>query len=659
MKNMAVYDNPFFYNNVYGHALELLTRNPRLLPAGCVHLDLGCGFGRIAEPLVQKTGLHYIGVDGCEVGLQSLAQRGFESHALWLRGEDKTYDRLNAIIAGRVVASITFLDILEHLSDSDQILRAVARLAREHTAYVVLSAPNVAHGDIGRKLAFGVWDYTETGLLDHTHMRFFDNKLFGKSLAKAGLHVVDSHDIELPLSDQHFPVDHPALSDTTHLGLLLHKLRSQIDPFEHVNQFVRLCVAGPCVDAPTYLVEREEARPFLSVVTRTQGTRMHTFTETLTCFAGQTDTDFEVLVMGHCLPPERQLAVEHAIDDSPAWLRDRIRLILVNKGNRTHPLNVGFENARGHYIIILDDDDIPFANWVENFREIASKEPGKILRAATVRQDVKTANVGGLAGLRAEGPLERIYPSSFDLLQHLRANQTPPPCLAFPRGAFHDLNIRFDEELTTTEDWDFLLRVAAVVGVANAPQITSVYRWWVSEDCARFVHPPEEWRANYEKILHKIDGMMFLFPEGTTRKIRYLLDHFVDQLPPSPGSAARGNKSTVNLTVLRYPRRMLKWIRYTRKRRIYRSELKIIRKSPLFDRNWYLEMYPDVAEAGIDPALHYILSGACEGRHPGPNFDSTEYLRCNSDVGAAGVNPLVHYMRWGRSEGRPIYKLDQ
>jgi len=68
-------------------------------------------------------------------------------------------------------------------------------------------------------------------------------------------------------------------------------------------------------------------------------------------------------------------------------------------------------------------------------------------------------------------------------------------------------------------------------------------------------------------------------------------------------------------------------------------------------------MYPDVAEAGIDPALHYILSGACELRHPGPNFDSAKYLRCNPDVGAAGVNPLVHYMECGRSEGRPIYKV--
>ncbi|NMH60195.1 glycosyltransferase [Alteromonas ponticola] len=35
-----------------------------------------------------------------------------------------------------------------------------------------------------------------------------------------------------------------------------------------------------------------------------------------------------------------------------------------------------------------------------------------------------------------------------------------------------------------------------------------------------------------------------------------------------------------------------------------------------FDPNWYLTAYPDVAESGQDPYLHYILHGAQEGRLP-------------------------------------------
>jgi hypothetical protein len=51
--------------------------------------------------------------------------------------------------------------------------------------------------------------------------------------------------------------------------------------------------------------------------------------------------------------------VERIIEDNPEWRSERARLILVDKGNRKHPLNVGFGTARRDYIAILDDDDIP------------------------------------------------------------------------------------------------------------------------------------------------------------------------------------------------------------------------------------------------------------------------------------------------------------
>jgi hypothetical protein len=36
----------------------------------------------------------------------------------------------------------------------------------------------------------------------------------------------------------------------------------------------------------------------------------------------------------------------------------------------------------------------------------------------------------------------------------------------------------------------------------------------------------------------------------------------------------------------------------------------------LFDPTWYLEKYPDVKSAGVDPAEHYVRYGAREGRLP-------------------------------------------
>lgn len=90
----------------------------------------------------------------------------------------------------------------------------------------------------------------------------------------------------------------------------------------------------------------------------------------------------------------------------------------------------------------------------------------------------------------------------------------------------------------------------------------------------------------------------------------------------------------------------------------YRRERKLIVGSRLFDREWYLEQNPDIRIAKIDPAVHYLIHGAYEGRQPSEFFDSTYYLLNNPDVAAAGINPLVHYIRHGAREGRQIASQD-
>lgn len=74
--------------------------------------------------------------------------------------------------------------------------------------------------------------------------------------------------------------------------------------------------------------------------------------------------------------------------------------------------------------------------------------------------------------------------------------------------------------------------------------------------------------------------------------------------------------------------------------------------SPYFDTGFYLDKYPDVKQSGINPLLHYILYGAAEGRWPNPEFDSEYYLIANPDVKAANINPLFHYLNYGQYEGR-------
>ena len=52
------------------------------------------------------------------------------------------------------------------------------------------------------------------------------------------------------------------------------------------------------------------------------------------------------------------------------------------------------------------------------------------------------------------------------------------------------------------------------------------------------------------------------------------------------------------------------------------------------------------------PRRHYLVLGGTEGRDPGPYFSTGAYLARHSDVADAGLNPLLHYETNGRRENR-------
>lgn len=541
------YDNAFEEDNVYGHALKLLVRHRTITAANAIHLDIGCGYGRIAERLCEKLGVHYVGCDADPAGLESLSARGFEGHRVHLGEEEKTLETLRECVAGRPLASISILDTLEHLPDTAAILGAIRRVAQKTNVLVVVSVPNVAHYDIGAKLLLGRWDVTDVGILDYTHMRTFSAKTIDRELCAAGLYPVDQLNTRRRIADQHFPADHSLLTESTELGGLLHSLRRSVDA-EHADvlQLVRICSPGPsAAELPVTKAYVPENRPFLTALVRTQGRRLHTLGETLVCLNGQTDRDIEILVIGHRLEPNAVKLVERALADQPEAMRERTRLILVEDGNRTRPLNVGFAAARGRYISILDDDDIPMGHWVETFRAMDRRAPGRLLRAAGVRQSVVSVVVQGRDGLRAEGSPECCYPKIFDSLEHLRVNHSPPVCLAFPRGAFHDLGLHFDETLTTTEDWDYVMRVALLLGTESSTEHTSVYRWWEKGESSRTVHDQTEWQHNHAAIVRKMDSLPVLLPPGTTARLRILLDEYDD------AKAVRASREEVQLELER------------------------------------------------------------------------------------------------------------
>ena len=81
---------------------------------------------------------------------------------------------------------------------------------------------------------------------------------------------------------------------------------------------------------------------------------------------------------------------------------------------------------------------------------------------------------------------------------------------------------------------------------------------------------------------------------------------------------------------------------------------RLIEQSSLFDVAWYLSqpMLADNQSARRAPIQHYLKEGAAAGLAPGPDFDGVWYLRRYPDVADAGWNPLLHYLEHGKREGR-------
>jgi hypothetical protein len=264
--------------------------------------------------------------------------------------------------------------------------------------------------------------------------------------------------------------------------------------------------------------------PFLTVVTRTRGTRPQCLEETLLSLTAQTQRDFEVVLACHRTTPADLARTHRLVEAQPRWLRHRIRILEVSRPGRSAPLNDALADAHGRYCVVLDDDDVVNADWVATFLALERAAPGTVLRCLAVRQDVAPVVVETCDGpvscpLPTDAPVAQ-WPPRFSIVDHLHGNYSPCMTVAFPRGLVRELGMRYDEALETTEDWDFLVRAAALVGVIDSGTVTAVYRWWTQGSSSRHEHSEAAWRAHHDAVQGGFDRLSLILPPGSAADVR-------------------------------------------------------------------------------------------------------------------------------------------
>lgn len=84
---------------------------------------------------------------------------------------------------------IVFNDVLEHLTEVEDALAAAKRLLTP-TGRLVASIPNVRNLRLLIDLVIrGRWEYTDRGVLDRTHVRFFTRRSIERLLPRCGFEV--------------------------------------------------------------------------------------------------------------------------------------------------------------------------------------------------------------------------------------------------------------------------------------------------------------------------------------------------------------------------------------------------------------------------------------------------------------------------------------
>jgi 2-polyprenyl-3-methyl-5-hydroxy-6-metoxy-1,4-benzoquinol methylase len=86
--------------------------------------------------------------------------------------------------------ALVFGDTLEHLRDPPALLRRL-RPRLDDDGVLVVSIPNVANWAVRLGLLFGRFRYTDRGILDRTHLRFYTARTVVEMLAESGFRVTE------------------------------------------------------------------------------------------------------------------------------------------------------------------------------------------------------------------------------------------------------------------------------------------------------------------------------------------------------------------------------------------------------------------------------------------------------------------------------------
>lgn len=213
-------------------AASPITRICRLIGENKKVLDIGAGNGILGQAI--RTLHPSITIDGLEPnGYAASIAKPYYRNFYQGYFADHVSDILKQQYDYMILA-----DVIEHIADPVAFLHEIVKCLPAQ-GKLILSIPNVAHGSNRIALMNGHFDYSDSGLLERTHLRFFTYHTIQQIVKTIDLHteVIQYLQRSILLTDQ--------LTRHCSIGLIPY-LKMKSDPYARVYQFILVLSRSTC-----------------------------------------------------------------------------------------------------------------------------------------------------------------------------------------------------------------------------------------------------------------------------------------------------------------------------------------------------------------------------------------------------------------------------
>lgn len=144
-------------------------------------LDVGCNKGYLKNLSKEN---NFYGIDFDESDLRLAKKNGYvEVYRVDLNKYEEFY-------SNKKFGAIIFGDVLEHLMYPPEVLEYFIKNYLKDNGRIIISLPNVANIIVRFNLLLGKFNYTDSGILDKTHLHLYTTKTAISLIRCAGLKII-------------------------------------------------------------------------------------------------------------------------------------------------------------------------------------------------------------------------------------------------------------------------------------------------------------------------------------------------------------------------------------------------------------------------------------------------------------------------------------